>query len=212
MARWIPPANGKIESNEQIGRRFLVLRPLKGAGDQKPMRGFALVHFEERRPPGDVSVDRLGAGAINKQVKVYLEPRCSAAVAKIIKPTDFTGWAVVGANKLRKPVDGGPELTLVASPEALKVASSGAADSLTDNDYHAHIERPEHSDHYGMATHLRQIFETADHFEPASIPKSATGPSAQSYSAKPGSLPSKLLARIKADFFRMMGWDQESRR
>lgn len=135
-------------------------KPLSGAQDQKPPpQVFELYHFEERRDPGDVSVDRLGKTGIDGKVRNYVEQRAIFAASSFTPTRQFLGWAVVSARELQTPAQG-PRLSVIPSPIA-------ADNELSENKYHAHIERPAHYQTYEMAVHLKTIFERNYHFQAA---------------------------------------------
>jgi hypothetical protein len=197
MARWKPPADGKFEGNERIGRRLFELIPLNGASGQKPAVGLAWQHFEESRDAGDVSMDRLGRGCVDKKVKTYLVPRCASAATKFKPVKKFRAWAVVGVSELRRPAHG-PALTLLASPVPLAPPSEeGIVDPLSDNDYHAHVERAAgYSSAYDMANHLRNIFESKLQIETVGGPAPAPAP-VPAPAPAPAPAPTSWRARFK---------------
>lgn len=163
MARWTPRATDPIGQNETIGRRIYDRNSLKGARDQiRPQNTFELYHFEERREPGDVSVDRLGQTSVDPRVRGYLAPRAIAAAAGLTPVAPFRGWAVVRAKHIQRPTQG-PPLRLTPSPI---VPIDG--DAMSGNDYHADISRHNDYGYYEMAMHLKNIFESNFYFVDAS--------------------------------------------
>jgi hypothetical protein len=160
MALWSPKSTDSIGPNERIGRRLFEQKQLRGAQNQKPPPHlFELYHFEERRDPGDVSVDRLGKTGIERKVLNYLERRANFAGSSFTPARRFLGWAVVSARELQNPAQG-PPLSIVSSPLVDTVGNE-----LLANNYHAHIKRPSHYTAYEMAMHLRTIFERNYHFQ-----------------------------------------------
>lgn len=158
MGKLWEPNHTTIGKSESIGRRLFMRQGLKGAMDQKrPDKTFELYHFEDKDP--DVSVDRLGETTVNKKVKTYLIPRCHDAATRMTKAV-FRGWAVTQAKTLQAPTKG-ERLTIVPSPMA---ATNG--NDLSENKYHAHIDRPARYEPYEMALHLKNIFESNYHLEP----------------------------------------------
>jgi hypothetical protein len=131
-----------------MGRRLFEEPMLRGAVGQPNYAGLRLNHFEETRG-NEVSLDRLGASGIDRKVSNYLVQRAQAAGEMFGKPKNFDGWAVVPAKELiqaRKD----PKLPVHASPVEEPAPK--------DNDYHAHVVRPENLEPYMMALHLKHIF------------------------------------------------------
>jgi len=158
MARWIPPDS--IANTECIGRRIFKRGQLHGAADQKPLPPLKieLIHFIERRHPGDVSMDRLGRTGIERQVIGFLEPNARQAGCRMNPVANFQGWVYITARQFNSSTSGLP-LVLVSSPVA-----SAEDESVIDNPYHAHVERPPglppgHEAHY-LALQLKHIFES----------------------------------------------------
>ncbi len=157
MARWNP--HNSVGLNEQIGRRLFDEPMLRGAMGQPSYGGIQLTHFEEKR--GDeVSLDRLGASGIDRQVRRYLIQRAEADGGKFGKPKRFDGWAVVAAKELIH-ARGDPKLPIYSSPVS--------EPEPKDNIYHAHVLRPEGWNSYQMALHLRHIFTSHGRVEPNKI-------------------------------------------
>lgn len=151
MARWTPQSNQPVGPNEHVGRRLFDEPSLMGARDQKPMARLNLRHFEEKRD-GQVSLDRLGRTSFDKAIVRYLKPRADKAGAKFSSPKVFHGWAVLTARKFASPpAPTGYALSVIASPEN--------GNDLDENIYHAHVA-DQQRDYYGMALHLRELFET----------------------------------------------------
>jgi hypothetical protein len=152
--RWAP--TDSIGGNEPIGRRlFDGPRRLIGADDQqRPARLLEITHFEEKRDEGRVSFDRLGKSGAEKSVLSYLKPRAVAAAQAMRPPRIFSGWAVARAKNIAAPRKG-PRLALVSSPMREQLGIPGS-----ENDYHAHAERPPNYGVYEMANHLQHIFES----------------------------------------------------
>ena len=89
MALWSPKSSDPVGPNERIGRRLFDQKQLNGAQDQKPLRNvFELYHFEEKRDPGDVSVDRLGKTGIDRRVRNYVEERANFAAFQLLNQRD----------------------------------------------------------------------------------------------------------------------------
>jgi hypothetical protein len=89
----------------------------------------------------------------------YLRSRVEYAARKFEPPRSFDGWATLRVEKLTElPIERAKyEASVIASP-ITKENSSDLNDPEV-NIYHAHILRPKDVDHYGMALHLRYLFE-----------------------------------------------------
>ena len=146
MAKWQPQA--KVGLNEQIGRRLFDEPMLKGSTGQPSFSGMQINHFEEKRG-NEVSLDRLGATGIDRQVKSYLVLRADAAAKTFTQIKRFDGWAVVAAKELENARKE-PKLPLFASPVD--------EPEPNDNLYHAHVQRPDNVPSYMLALQLRHIF------------------------------------------------------
>ena len=164
MARWTPAS--EIAKSECIGRRLFARGQLHGAADQKPLppAKIELSHFMEKRHPGDVSMDRLGRTGIERQVIGFLDPKARQAGCRMNPVADFGGWVFITARQLNSSTSGLP-LVLVSSPTA-----SAEDESVIDNPYHAHVERPfglppGHEATY-LALQLKHIFESNLCFHP----------------------------------------------
>jgi hypothetical protein len=147
MARWTPPHNDPIGSNEHIGRRLFDEPLLVGAADQPEFAGLSLRHFENS--DREYSLDRLGLSSVDAAVVHYLRPRATEAGNRFRKPKSFNGWAVIRAARLTNPPKG-KNVDLVPSPEH--------GEGLKENVFHAHALRPENQDDYSFALHLRHLF------------------------------------------------------
>ena len=158
MARWIPTS--VIAKTECIGRRIFTRGQLHGAADQKPLPPLKieLSHFMEKRYSGDVSMDRLGRTGIEKQVIGFLDPKACQAGSRMNPVAHFQGWVYITSRQFNSSTSGLP-LVLVSSP-----AASAEDESVIDNPYHAHVERPSglppgHEAHI-VALQLKHIFES----------------------------------------------------
>jgi hypothetical protein len=161
MALWKPNVT-TVAGSEFIGRRLFERPGLTGAKDQKrPDKTFELYHFENS--DREVSVDRLGQSSVDGKVKkTYLNPRGHYA-ATLMHKREFHGWAVTRAKIVQFPPTSYP---ILPSP----IAQVGM-EPLTENNFHAHIEMPDHFSTYEMAAILKHIFEKNYRFEPC-IPSS----------------------------------------
>ena len=141
MAPW-KPADNQVDSNEHIGRRLFDEPKLFGAADQDPFNGLSLHNFELGRDLA-FSLDRVGNGSFNAQVRKYLTPRAEAAGRARRKPEAFHGWMILTARQLTTPHG----WTIVPSPDRGRPLDDGTFapwidDRLDQNPYHAHIEVP----------------------------------------------------------------------
>jgi hypothetical protein len=148
MAKWSPPNDVGVQ--EVIGRRLFEDSKLRGADGQPPFKGIQLNHFLEKRDR-EVSLDRLGRSNVESAVKKYLSLRASNAASSRKPPKTFNGWATVRAKELINEREG-DKLPVFASPIV--------EEPPNDNDYHAHVVRPEAWSASIMALKLRHVFET----------------------------------------------------
>ena len=144
--RWAPPDS--IGTKERVGRRIFNEPVLRGAEGQPSFEGVPLRHFEDRRSE-NVSLDRLGATALDKKVVEFLKPRAEAHGRERTKPVRFEGWFHVAVRDLAEATRG-PRFQVVSSPV------NGPEPS--DNPYHAHVVRPELVDDHFAALQLRHLF------------------------------------------------------
>jgi len=171
MARWEPKPKDPVGPNERVGRRLFQRRPLKGAKDQKPPEGtYEISHFEERREPGEVSLDRLGRTGVDNKVKNFVEPQARAAASALRPPGVFEGWAVAKATDLENSAPGRRSFKIIPSP-----VNADPEKNVVANSYHAHVERPREGEYvfscYETAVILKAIFEQNYHRESASAEK-----------------------------------------
>lgn len=162
MPAWIPEAEKPVQSSEPIGRRLFDQPRLVGASDQRPLKGFLdLRDFEEKRDPGDVSLDRLGRTGVDKVVFRFLRDKAERAAERFTKPKKFHGWAVLRAKQLTGAIAGAPKFPLVPSPEIPHDPSH-----IDHNPYHAHVCRPtgHEKDSFFTALCLKHIFEQHSEF------------------------------------------------
>jgi len=153
-AQWVPKKTDPVDSREPIGRRLFAIPELAGAKDQKPWKDLLKIdHFKENRPPGNISLDRLGEKSVDGKVRKYLIRRAQDAGTKLTPPKDFDGWVCVRADKLAKPGKGLINFPVVASP-----IESVDPQAIECNPYHAHVCGPAGQTPYVIAMHLKQIF------------------------------------------------------
>lgn len=146
MARWKPDEE-LIGPNEHVGRRLFDEPLLAGAGDQRAYAGFDLRNFQEKRDR-DYSLDRLGQSSVDRRVVSYLKPLACNAGTRFQEARAFNGWAVLRARQLVNPPVG----------VGIEIFASPIKDGLDQNIYHAHARRPEATNDYDFALHLRHLF------------------------------------------------------
>lgn len=165
MASWTPPADQTIGPNEQLGRRLFAEPLLSGAVDQRQFRGLDLRNFQEKRDR-EYSLDRLGRSNVERAVIKYLQPRAINAAQSFREPKSFDGWAVLRARELTA-AKVGKHVEIFASP----VRGQG----MEENIYHAHALRPETTDEYSFALHLRNLFASYGGIERAGAARQSSG-------------------------------------
>ncbi len=180
MPRWTPEDNQPVGPNEHIGRRLFDEPKLFGASDQNPLDGLQLDNFEPTNDNG-LSLDRVGVGCFNKQVRKYLTPRADNAGKRGHTTKTFHGWLTLPAKRLMHPMRD-VKWDIVASPDRGPPAEDGgnkpwSDDNLLQNQYHAHIpvpcagEKPSNDERSLFAFRLREVFVKAGdrHLAPAAI-------------------------------------------
>jgi hypothetical protein len=153
--RWVPQPNVPVEPSEQVGRRLFNAPELVGADDQvRPPQQLDYRHFEERRDPGEISLDRLGRANVEKKVRDYLIPKAEYAGTTFHTPQSFDAWATLTARALENPPKGSVKFPIIVSPQR-----PDEPEHIAHNPYHAHVCRPAGHDCHSTALHLKFLFE-----------------------------------------------------
>jgi hypothetical protein len=135
--RWEPERDLPVGPKEAIGRRLFEEPTLVGAKDQKPKVSLNFRHFEEKRAPFEVSLDRLGPRDIDEKVVSFLAERAVHQAGSRKPPKAFLGWQHICADLLANPKNGTFKFPVHASPVKLD-----DPDDPAHNPYHAHVSAP----------------------------------------------------------------------
>jgi hypothetical protein len=155
--RWEPERNQPVGPKESIGRRLFEEPVLVGAKDQKPKVFLDVRSFEEKRPPFEVSLDRLGANGVDDRVLTFLTEKAVQQGQSRKPAKTFFGWQHVAANVLATPKTGSFKFPVIPSP-----VNPDQPNDPEHNPYHAHVSPPVGSngpcEPMTMALYLQMLF------------------------------------------------------
>jgi hypothetical protein len=135
--RWEPERDRQVGPKECIGRRLFEEPTLVGAKDQKPKVLLDFRLFEERRPPFEVSLDRLGQRGLDDKVVSFLAEKAMKQGNSRRPAKTFFGWQHIAADLLANPKTGPFKFPVNPSP-----IKPDEPEDPEHNPYHAHVVPP----------------------------------------------------------------------